>query len=184
MKVRTRMAPSPTGDMHVGSLAITLKNYAFARRHHGQFILRIEDTDKVREVDDGIEAIQRILKQYSLDWDEGPNVGGKFGPYIQSQRLAIYQEKAEELIAKGKAYHCFCTRERLQEVKEKQQAEKTPPKYDGFCRNLSSEEVKKKLDQKIESVIRLKVPEIKRLNLSILLEVKLSSILILSTIKC
>jgi len=69
MKVRTRMAPSPTGDMHVGSLAITLKNYAFARRHHGQFILRIEDTDKVREVDDGIEAIQRILKQYSLDWD-------------------------------------------------------------------------------------------------------------------
>jgi len=163
MKVRTRMAPSPTGDMHVGSLAITLKNYAFARRHHGQFILRIEDTDKVREVDDGIEAIQRILKQYSLDWDEGPNVGGKFGPYIQSQRLAIYQEKAEELIAKGKAYHCFCTRERLQEVKEKQQAEKTPPKYDGFCRNLSSEEVKKKLDQKIESVIRLKVPENKEI---------------------
>ncbi|MBU0974348.1 glutamate--tRNA ligase [Patescibacteria group bacterium] len=159
MKVRTRMAPSPTGDMHVGSLAITLKNYAFAKRHHGQFILRIEDTDKIREVNDGIEAIQRILKQYSLDWDEGPGVGGKFEPYIQSQRLAIYQEKAEELIAKGKAYHCFCSKERLQEVKEKQQVEKTAPKYDGFCRNLSTKEVKKKLDQKQESVIRLKVPE-------------------------
>jgi len=153
------MAPSPTGDMHVGSLAITLKNYAFAKRHHGQFILRIEDTDKIREVNDGIEAIQRILKQYSLDWDEGPGVGGKFEPYIQSQRLAIYQEKAEELIAKGKAYHCFCSKERLQEVKEKQQVEKTAPKYDGFCRNLSTKEVKKKLDQKQESVIRLKVPE-------------------------
>lgn len=159
MKVRTRMAPSPTGDMHVGSLAITLKNYAFAKRHKGEFILRIEDTDKVREVDDGIHAIQRILKLYSLDWDEGPGVGGKFGPYIQSERLAIYKEKAEELVAKGKAYHCFCTRERLQEVKEKQQAEKIPPKYDGFCKNLSNKEVQEKLDQKIESVIRLKVPE-------------------------
>ncbi len=159
MNVRTRMAPSPTGDMHVGSLAITLKNYAFARRHKGQFILRIEDTDKVREVDDGVEKIQEILKLYSLDWDEGPGVGGKFGPYIQSQRLPIYQKMAEELITKGKAYRCFCTRERLQEVKEKQQTDKTPPKYDGHCRNLSPDEVQEKLDQNIESVVRLKVPE-------------------------
>ncbi len=158
MKVRTRMAPSPTGDMHVGSLSISLKNYAFAKRHKGQFILRIEDTDKVREVEDGVEAIQKILNDFSLDFDEGPKVGGPFGPYIQSERLDIYKERAEKLVADGKAYHCFCSRERLQEVRERQQAEKTPPKYDGHCKNLSADEVKEKLDQKLESVIRLKVP--------------------------
>jgi glutamyl-tRNA synthetase len=159
MKVRTRMAPSPTGDMHVGSLAISLKNYAFAKRHKGQFILRIEDTDKVREVEGGIEAIQKILNYYSINYDEGPGVGGASGPYIQSKRLDIYKKRAQELVKAGKAYHCFCSKERLQKVKKEQQASKVPPKYDGHCRNLSSDEVEKKLEANLESVIRLKVPK-------------------------
>lgn len=159
MKVRTRMAPSPTGEMHVGSLSIALKNYAFAKRHNGQFILRIEDTDKVREVENGIEAILDILRDFSIEWDEGPEVGGAFGPYIQSKRLDIYQERAEELVKAGKAYHCFCSKERLQEVKEKQISQKIPPMYDGHCRELSLEEVEKKLAENQESVIRLKVPK-------------------------
>ncbi|MBP7740986.1 glutamate--tRNA ligase [Candidatus Woesebacteria bacterium] len=159
MKVRTRMAPSPTGEMHVGSLSISLKNYAFAKKHGGKFILRIEDTDKVREVDDGVEAIQQILKDYSIDWDEGPGIGGEFGPYIQSQRLPIYQEMCQKLVDTGKAYHCFCTRERLEELKQQQTLAKTPPKYDGLCKNLSKEEVAEKLSKNVESVIRLTIPE-------------------------
>ena len=158
MKVRTRMAPSPTGNMHVGSLAISLKNYAFAKKHGGQFILRIEDTDKTREVEGGVEAIQKILNDYSIQYDEGPKVGGAYGPYIQSKRLDIYKERAQELVKNKKAYYCFCSKERLQKVKEKQRAEKTPPKYDGHCRNLSSDEVGKKLQKNAEYVIRLKVP--------------------------
>lgn len=159
MKVRTRMAPSPTGDMHVGSLSISLKNYAFAKKHGGEFILRIEDTDKVREVDDGVEAIQQILKDYSIDWDEGPGIGGEFGPYIQSQRLHIYKEMCQKLVDSGKAYHCFCTRERLEELKQQQTLAKTPPKYDGFCKNLSKEEVNEKLSKNVESVVRLTIPK-------------------------
>ncbi len=158
MKVRTRMAPSPTGDMHVGSLAISLKNFVFAKRYGGKFILRIEDTDKVREVDNGVEAIQKILKAYSINWDEGPKIGGPYGPYIQSERLSIYKKKALELIADGKAYYCFCTKEHLQEAKEQAKINKVPPKYDGHCRNLSQEEIEQKLKNNVESVIRLKVP--------------------------
>ncbi|MCB9812887.1 MAG: glutamate--tRNA ligase [Pseudomonadales bacterium] len=158
MKVRTRMAPSPTGEMHIGSLSISLKNYAFAKRHNGQFILRIEDTDKVREVGGGVEEIQKILKAYSIDWDEGPGVGGSYGPYIQSKRLNIYQKAAEELVANGKAYYCFCSKERLEQIKEEQKISKSPSKYDEHCRNLSPEEINKKLAQKVEKVIRLKVP--------------------------
>ncbi len=163
MKVRTRMAPSPTGDMHVGSLATALKNYAFAKKYQGQFILRIEDTDKVREVENGIEAIQDILKKYSLDYDEGPKVGGKYGPYIQSQRLDIYKQKAKELVASGKAYHCFCSKERLEKLKKEQQLAKVSPKYDGHCRHLSKEEVEKRLANNESSVVRLKVPEDKEI---------------------
>lgn len=174
MKVRTRMAPSPTGEMHVGGLSISLKNYAFAKKHNGKFILRIEDTDKAREVENGIETIQKILKEYSLDWDEGPSIGGKFGPYIQSERLDIYKEKCEELIKSKNAYRCFCSKERLLEIKEKQKLDKTPPKYDGHCRNLSNEEIQKKLDKNIESVVRLKVPDDKDLSFNDLIRGKIS----------
>lgn len=152
------MAPSPTGEMHVGSMATLLKNYAFAKKNGGQFILRIEDTDKVREVDGGVEAIQAIIKRYGLDWDEGPGKGGEFGPYIQSERLEIYKKEVQKLIDNGKAYYCFCSKERLAEVKEQQIANKQPPHYDRRCREISKEEARQRVMGGEEYVIRLKVP--------------------------
>ena len=149
--VRTRMAPSPTGEMHVGSMAILLKNYAYAKKHGGQFLLRIEDTDKTREIEGGVQMIQDIIHRYGLDWDEGP--------YLQSERLPIYQEKAKELVAGGHAYYCFCSKERLAEVKEQQLAAKLPPHYDRCCRDMSSEQVQAKLAANEPYVIRLKVPD-------------------------
>ena len=156
--VRTRMAPSPTGDMHVGSMGIVLKNYAFARKHGGSFVLRIEDTDKEREVEGAVSRIQNIITAYGLDWDEGPGKGGSHGPYVQSERIALYKEMAEQLVAEDKAYYCTCSKERLTELREKQRAEKIPPKYDKHCRNKQSE-VKKHISSGIPFVIRLKTPE-------------------------
>jgi glutamyl-tRNA synthetase len=157
--VRTRMAPSPTGEMHVGGLAMLLKNYAWAKRHGGQFVLRIEDTDKEREVDGAIEAIEQVIHDYGLDWDEGPGKGGPHSPYIQSERLKIYQQHAQQLLENGQAYHCFCSRERLAKLREQQREQHQPPKYDKHCRNLSKEEVWQQLSAKAPYVIRLKVPE-------------------------
>lgn len=157
--VRTRMAPSPTGDMHVGSMAVLLKNYAFAKRHGGQFIIRIEDTDQEREVEGATQGILDIVKKYGLDWAEGPDKGGPYGPYTQSDRLEIYQEHAQQLLKDGKAYYCFCTRERLEQVRAEQMANKKPPRYDQHCRNLSKEEVDKKLAENTPYVIRLRVPD-------------------------
>lgn len=157
--VRTRMAPSPTGELHVGGMATLLKNYAWAKRNGGQFVLRIEDTDKEREVPGAVDEIQQIIRDYGLDWDEGPGKGGDFGPYVQSERIEIYPKKAEELVKQGKAYYCFCTRERLEKVREEQRANKQPPKYDKHCRNLSSEEAKAKKEAGESYVIRLKVPK-------------------------
>lgn len=156
--VRTRMAPSPTGEMHVGSFSVILKNYALAKKHQGQFILRIEDTDKEREVPGAIDRIIQTIHDYGLDYDEGPLKGGQYGPYIQSQRLDIYKQKAQELVDKGEAYYCFCSKERLEEGREKARAEKRPPKYDRHCLNLSKEEIQKRLDEGQNYVIRLKVP--------------------------
>lgn len=158
-QVRTRMAPSPTGEMHVGSMATLLKNYAFAKKYNGQFILRIEDTDKVREVEGGVEAIQAIIKRYGLDWDEGPGKGGEYGPYIQSARLDIYRREVQKLIDNDKAYYCFCSKERLAEVKEQQIANKQAPHYDRHCRNISKEEAKQRVASGEEYVVRLRVPE-------------------------
>src|SRR3990170_6777047 len=110
--VRTRMAPSPTGVMHVGGMATLLKNYAWAKRHGGQFVLRIEDTDKEREVAGAIDEILNIIHDYGLDWDEGPQKGGPHGPYIQSERLDLYHQYALDLVKVGKAYHCFCSKQR------------------------------------------------------------------------
>jgi glutamyl-tRNA synthetase len=159
MKIRTRMAPSPTGEMHVGSLSIALKNYAFAKKHGGKFILRIEDTDKVREVENGVQLIQEILEKYSITPDEGPNHGGDKGPYIQSQRLDIYKEYAQQLLDNKKAYHCFCSSDRLTELRDKQREQKIPPKYDGLCKSLSDEEVANQLKNNQPHVIRLNVPK-------------------------
>lgn len=160
--VRTRMAPSPTGEMHVGSLSILLKNYAYAKKHHGQFILRIEDTDQAREVEGSVEQILDVLKIFGLLPDEGPTKGGEYGPYTQSQRLDIYRKHAGELVANDKAYHCFCSRERLEEVRAQKRADHLPPKYDRHCRSLTPEEVKTKLEAGKENVIRLKVPDDKK----------------------
>lgn len=157
--VRTRMAPSPTGEYHVGHIATLLKNYAFAKHHGGQFVLRIEDTDQERKVDGAVERIMKVIKAYGLDWDEGPDIGGPHAPYVQSERLATYAEKAEQLVAAGKAYHCFCSEERLAQVRESLRAQNIPPKYDRQCRHLSAAEVQSKLAAGESSVIRLKVPD-------------------------
>ena len=157
--VRTRMAPSPTGELHVGSFSIILKNYAFAKKHGGKFVLRVEDTDKVREVEGAGERLLETIKAYGLSWDEGPDVGGPHSPYTQSERLDLYVEKANELVESGHAYHCFCSREKLEAVREKAREEKRPPKYDRHCRNLSKEEVAEKLSSGGDFVIRLAVPD-------------------------
>jgi glutamyl-tRNA synthetase len=159
MKIRTRMAPSPTGEMHVGSLSIALKNYAFAKKNKGTFVLRIEDTDKVREVDNGVQLIQDILDKYGITADEGPSKGGDKGPYVQSKRLDIYKRYAKQLIESKKAYHCFCTSQRLTELRNNQRENKIPPKYDGLCKTLSNEEVTKRLNKNESHVLRLNVPK-------------------------
>jgi len=153
------MAPSPTGEIHVGSMAILLKNFAFAKKHGGQFILRIEDTDKAREVPGAVERMMKTIKAYGLTWDEGPDIGGPFAPYTQSQRLPQYQTFAKQLVSQGQAYYCFCTRDRLEKVRAEQMAQKQQPKYDKHCRNLLKDAVSKRLSDNEPAVIRLKVPE-------------------------
>jgi glutamyl-tRNA synthetase len=158
--IRTRIAPSPTGlDLHIGNAYTAFINYVFAKKHKGQFIIRIEDTDRTRLVE-GSE--KRILK--SLDWlgiphDEGPDIGGPYTPYRQSERLPLYKKYAEELVKKGHAYYCFCTSNRLQEMKEKQEANHEPPMYDGLCKTIPPVEAKKRKENGEEYVIRLNVPD-------------------------
>jgi len=157
------MAPSPTGEMHVGSLSIILKNYAFAKKHGGTFILRIEDTDKVREVEGAKDRLMDVIHKFGLDWDEGPIKGGPHGPYIQSERLPLYTKYAKQLVDEDKAYYCFCSKDRLETVKQAAITNKVPPKYDRHCRSLSKEEVEAKLASGSEYVIRLKVPDNKEI---------------------
>ena len=134
--VRTRYAPSPTGDPHIGNIRSALFSWAFARANRGEFLLRIEDTDQGRLVETSVQAIMDSLSWLGIDWDEGPGVGGPHAPYYQSQRLALYQKTALSLIAESKAYRCFCTRERLDEMRAAQAAAKRPPGYDGRCRDI------------------------------------------------
>ncbi len=157
-KVRTRFAPSPTGYMHIGNLRTALYAYLIAKKNGGDFILRIEDTDQTRYVEGAVELIYRTLKRTGLIWDEGPDVGGPYGPYIQSQRMGMFREFAQKLIDSGHAYYCFCDKERLEEVRKIQEASRIPPMYDRHCRNLSPEEVKAKLDAGVPYVIRQKIP--------------------------
>lgn len=138
--VRTRYAPSPTGDPHVGNIRSALFSWAVARANGGTFILRIEDTDQARLVETSLQAIQESLVWLGLDWDEGPGRGGPHEPYFQSQRLDLYQRTAAKLIDEGKAYRCFCTPERLAEMRTAQQAAKRPPGYDGRCRDIAADE--------------------------------------------
>ena len=157
-RVRVRIAPSPTGDPHVGTAYIGLFNYAFAKHNQGDFLLRIEDTDRTRFSGDSEQQIFDSMKWLGLNYDEGPDVGGDKGPYRQSERFHIYKEYAEKLVEKGKAYYCFCTSERLQKLRDRQVAMKQAPGYDGHCRNLTAEEVKSKLEAGEAYVIRLRMP--------------------------
>ena len=157
-RVRVRIAPSPTGDPHVGTAYIGLFNYAFAKHNQGDFLLRIEDTDRTRFSGDSEQQIFDSMKWLGLNYDEGPDVGGNKGPYRQSERFHIYKEYAEKLVEKGEAYYCFCTSERLQKLRDRQVAMKQAPGYDGHCRNLTAEEVKSKLEAGEAYVIRLRMP--------------------------
>lgn len=140
MTVRTRYAPSPTGDPHVGNIRSAVFAWAMARANGGQFLLRIEDTDRARLVPGSMDAIFESLRWLGIDWDEGPDVGGPHAPYVQSERLHLYQAAASELIAKGRAYRCFCTAERLDAMRASQTAAKRPPGYDGLCRGIDAAE--------------------------------------------
>ena len=156
--VRVRFAPSPTGYPHVGNIRTALFNWLFARHSGGRFIVRIEDTDVARKVDDALESILGGLKWLGLDWDEGPGVGGDYEPYFQSQRLSLYREAAERLIRQGDAYYCYCSSQRLKEMREEQARRKQPPGYDRRCRDLSEAERAQKEAEGITPVVRFKTP--------------------------
>jgi len=156
--VRTRIAPSPTGDPHVGTAYIALFNLCFARAHGGQFVLRIEDTDQLRSSRESEQQIFDALRWLGIEWDEGPDVGGPHGPYRQSERAGIYQKHAAELVEKGHAFACFCSAERLEQVRREQMANKQTPRYDGHCLHIPPEEAKKRIAAGESHVIRMKVP--------------------------
>ncbi len=164
-EVRVRFAPSPTGYLHIGGLRTALYNYLFAKRHNGKFILRIEDTDRTRYVEGAIENLIDSLHWAGIKYDEGVFIEngkivqrGEYGPYIQSERLEIYRKYVDELIEKGYAYYCFCTKERLDKVRQEQKIKGLIPRYDGLCRSLSIEEAREKIANGEEYVVRLKLP--------------------------
>lgn len=167
MNIRTRFAPSPTGYVHIGSLRTALYAYLFAKQNNGQFLLRIEDTDRERYVEGAIENLLHALKWAGINPDEGVVLNnkdevvqtGEKGPYIQSERLEIYQKYVNKLTEEGKAYYCFCSKERLEELRKIQEVNKQPPGYDGHCRNLSTEEVKQKIANGEKYVVRMKMPK-------------------------
>lgn len=155
MKVRTRYAPSPTGFMHVGNLRTALYEYLIAKSQDGSFVLRIEDTDRERLVEGAVDVIYNTLKTAGLCHDEGPDIGGEYGPYVQSERKDMYLPYAEQLIKEGKAYRCFCTKERLEKLSE----ENVGGGYDGHCRDLPKEEIERLLSEGVPYVIRQKMPK-------------------------
>lgn len=157
--IRTRIAPSPTGEYHIGHLRTCLYDYALAKKNHGQFIIRIEDTDQKRFVSGSMERTLQVIKDYGLNWDEGLDIGGPYGPYIQTQRLDIYQKYIQELLDKGLAYRCFCTPERLDQLRDQQKKNHQVPKYDQHCLHLSPEEIQKNLNQKTPYTIRMVIPQ-------------------------
>ncbi len=157
--IKTRFAPSPTGYLHIGGLKTALFSYLFAKQNNGKFVLRIEDTDQTRYVPEAVDFIKSGLLWGGLKWDEGYEVGGENGPYVQTERKEIYQKYIKELIDKGFAYYCFCTPERLTAMREEQTKNNLPPKYDRHCLNLSEEEVEQRIANGEKYVIRLKVPD-------------------------
>lgn len=167
MSLRTRIAPSPTGYMHIGTLRTALFDYFLARQAGGQFLIRIEDTDRERLVPGAVENLLKTFRDLGIEHDEGPvlladgtlSQKGAHGPYVQSERLELYKKYAGELVEKGHAYHCFCTKERLDEMRAQQQATKQTPKYDRACAKLSLDEVQMRLDRGESHVLRMRIPE-------------------------
>ncbi len=159
MEVRTRFAPSPTGYMHLGNLRSALYTYLFAKANGGRFILRIEDTDQARFVPGAVDVIYRTLKSIGMQWDEGPDIGGDYGPYVQSERKNMYLPYAEQLVKAGKAYYCFCTEEELAARREEAAKRGETFKYDKHCLHLSPEEVQRRIAAGEPYVIRQNVPE-------------------------
>jgi glutamyl-tRNA synthetase len=170
-KIRTRFAPSPTGFVHIGNFRTALFSHLWAKHNGGTSVLRIEDTDQNRKVEGAIEYLLRVMKQMDIEFDEGfylkadGKIGerGDFGPYLQSQRLNLYQQYADQLLKQGQAYYCFCSEQRLEDLRKEQTALKKPPMYDRHCKNLSADEIKKQLDEFKTSgknpVIRFFIPE-------------------------
>jgi len=156
--VRVRIAPSPTGEPHVGTAYIALFNYLFAKKHKGTFILRIEDTDATRSTPEFEQKVLDALKWCGLEWSEGPDIGGPYGPYRQSDRKDMYRPYVDKIVANGHGFKCFCTPERLEQMREAQRAAGKPPKYDGLCLTLSAEEVTTRVEAGEPHVVRMKIP--------------------------
>src|SRR3989339_1833333 len=166
MNVKTRFSPSPTGFLHIGSLRTALYNYLFAKKHGGTFLVRVEDTDRERLVEGAVESLIRTLETVGITYDEGPilvdgrlSEKGPNGPYTQSQRLPIYKEHAQKLVEQGSAYYCFCSKERLEELRNQQQIAKLQTKYDRQCLKLDHEEISRRLAAGESHVIRLQIPD-------------------------
>ena len=158
-EVRVRFAPSPTGDLHVGNIRTALFDWAYARHTNGKLIFRIEDTDRERVTDEYIQAAIETLKWLGLNWDEGPEVGGQYGPYLQSQRLDIYAEWAQKFLDQGDAYHCYCSGEELEERRQIQMKNNQAPGYDGKCRDLSNTQIDEYKSQGRKPVVRMRMPQ-------------------------
>lgn len=171
--VRTRFAPSPTGFLHIGGLRTALYSYLYAKKNNGTFILRIEDTDQARNVQGAVEGLINILNWAGITFDEGPGKEGSFGPYIQSQRLDLYKKYTEQLINDNHAYYCFCSEERLDQVRQKQIAQKLPPAYDRHCRNIDPKLALEKSKQE-KHVVRMKVPLIGEITFNDLIRGKIT----------
>jgi nondiscriminating glutamyl-tRNA synthetase len=157
--IRVRYAPSPTGHLHIGNARTALFNYLFARNQNGKFIIRIEDTDQKRNIEGGEESQLKYLKWLGMDWDEGVDVGGDYGPYRQSERNDIYQTYYNELLEKGLAYKCYCTEEDLEKEREEQMARNETPQYSGKCRHLTTEQQQQLEEEGRKPSIRFKVPK-------------------------
>lgn len=172
--VRVRFAPSPTGYLHIGGARTALFNWFFARKHHGQFVLRIEDTDTQRLKEDSVSQILASMKWLGIDWDEGPEIGGPCGPYYQSERLALYRAEAQRLIEEGKAYYCFCTPDELAREREQQRQAGQALCYSGKCRVVSRESALKRLEAGEKAVVRLRIPDSGQITVTDLIHGKVS----------
>ena len=159
-KTRTRFAPSPTGYMHIGNLRTALFEFLIAKHEGGDFLLRIEDTDQERKVEGAVDVIYKTLKECGLNWDEGPDIGGDFGPYVQSERLPMYKGYAEDLIKLGGAHYCFCSEEEIEAQRKEAESLGISFKFNDPCKHLSAEEVQAKLDAGEPYVIRQTIKDV------------------------